>query len=86
MNMGCLVPHEGWKPTLLLIEFKYAILVTRKGERGKEIEEHSPLQKVSADVRFPDLETEGKNVRRMSGFVVDPISSRESDGTTSLKI
>ena len=39
---------------------------------------HSPLQKVSADVRFPDLGTEGKDARRMSGSVVGPMSSRES--------
>ena len=31
--------------------------------------------KLSADVHFPDLGTEGKNVRRMSGFVVDLTSS-----------
>ena len=39
---------------------------------------HSPLQKVSADVCFPELGTEGKNARRMSDSVVGPISSRES--------
>ena len=39
---------------------------------------HLPLQKVSADVRFPDLGTEGKNARRMSDSVPGPISSRES--------
>ena len=37
-----------------------------------------PLQKMSADVRFPDLGTEGKDARRMSGSVPGPISSRES--------
>ena len=39
---------------------------------------HSLLLEVSADVRFPDLRTESKNSRRMSGSVVDPMSSRES--------
>ena len=39
---------------------------------------HSPLQKVRVDVLFPDLGTEDKNARRMSGSVVGPISSRES--------
>ena len=33
---------------------------------------------MSADVRFPDLETEGKDARRMSGSVVNLISARES--------
>ena len=31
---------------------------------------HSPLQESSADIRFPGLGTEDKNVERMSGFVV----------------
>ena len=38
--------------------------------------EHSPLQEVSVVVRFPDFGTEDKNVRKMSGSVVGPISSR----------
>ena len=41
-------------------------------------------QKVSADVRVPDLGTEGKNARRMSGSVVGPISSRESGETNDI--
>ena len=44
----------------------------------RQLKLHSPLQKVSAYVRFPHLGTEGKNARRMSGSVLDPMSSRES--------
>ena len=33
---------------------------------------------MSADVRVPDLGTKGKNARKMSGSVLDPMSSRES--------
>ena len=39
---------------------------------------HSPLQRLGAEVRFPDLGTEGKNARGMSGSVIGPLSSRES--------
>ena len=45
---------------------------------------HLPLQKLSADVRVPDLETEGKVARRMSGSVVGLISSSESTKTSNL--
>ena len=45
---------------------------------GPQPPHHSPLQNVSADVRFPDLGTESKNAERMSGSVVGLISSRES--------
>ena len=38
----------------------------------------SPLQKVSDNVRFPDLETEVKNSEDMSDSVVNPIPCRES--------
>ena len=34
---------------------------------------------MSTDVRFPNLGTEGKNAKRMSGSVAGPQSSRESD-------
>ena len=51
---------------------------SRLEQRCVGLRVHSPLQKVSADVRFPDLGMEGKNARRMSGSVVGPISSRES--------
>ena len=34
----------------------------------------------SADVRFPDLGTKGKNARRMRGSVVDLTSSHDSGG------
>ena len=40
---------------------------------------HSPLQKLSADVRFPDLGTEGKNEKRMSGSVLGLIPSSGSE-------
>ena len=40
---------------------------------------HSPLQGLSADVRFPNLGTEDKNAKRMSSSVVGLTSSSESD-------
>ena len=41
--------------------------------------DHSPMQKLSVDVRFPELGTEGKkNASRMSSSEVGPISSCES--------
>ena len=40
---------------------------------------HSRLQKLSANVRFSDLETEGKNAKRMSSSVVGFVSSNGSD-------
>ena len=43
-----------------------------------DLRNHSPLQKVIADVRFPDLGAEVKNAKRMTGFVVGPIPSRQS--------
>ena len=39
---------------------------------------------MTTDVRFPDLGTEGKNARRMSGSVVGPMSSRESDESNDI--
>ena len=42
---------------------------------------HSPLQKVSADVRFPDLGIGGKNAEILSDFIVSLTSSDGSDET-----
>ena len=41
--------------------------------------DHSPPQKLSTDVHFPDLGTEFKKARRMSGSIVGLISSSDSD-------
>ena len=40
---------------------------------------HSPLPKVSANARFPDLETEGKDGKRMDDSMLGLKSARESN-------
>ena len=40
--------------------------------------QHSPLEKLSTDIRFPDLGTENKNVERIGCSETVPMSSSES--------
>ena len=59
-----------WLKTLLKVEPPSSL--------RKLLADYSPLQNISADIRFPDLGTGDKNARRMSCSVVGPTSFSES--------
>ena len=72
---------------MIHITFENALYVSNKQDSNRRPRKHyfepevviTTPHKFSADVRFPDLETEGKNAKRMSGSVTGLKSINKSD-------